>query len=302
MNYLVISDNDSFSDSISSKIKQLEKSAKIITIFFKKSEVKKFTKKIEELTLCIIYSENESSFSEQSKLRIANACGYAIAKDILVITNLKFLEDISLFSSENFRYFSTDNQIFDFIKQQYDHINITNEKRIAKKRLLEKGIPFTSDCFATYIAKNKTEICDLFISAGIDINSRDESGTSMLNVAVRNDNEDFVKQFLSLGADINSVSEDRGYTPVMDAVWRGNLEITKLLVKKGAELNTINKEGQTNLVLAVGADKNDICKVLVEHGADPDIKDQMGMSAYGYATLFRKEKLIEILKPYHKEN
>lgn len=302
MNYLVISDNDSFSDSISSKIKQLEKSAKIIQIFFKKSEVKKITKKIEELTLCIIYSENESSFSEQSKLRIANACGYAIAKDILVITNLKFLEDISLFSSENFRYFSTDNQIFDFIKQQYDHINITNEKRIAKKRLLEKGIPFTSDCFATYIAKNKTEICDLFISAGIDINSRDESGTSMLNVAVRNDNEDFVKQFLSLGADINSVSEDRGYTPVMDAVWRGNLEITKLLVKKGAELNTINKEGQTNLVLAVGADKNDICKVLVEHGADPDIKDQMGMSAYGYATLFRKEKLIEILKPYHKEN
>lgn len=302
MNYLVISDNDSFSDSISSKIKQLEKSAKIIQVFFKKSEVKKFTKKIEELTLCIIYSENESSFSEQSKLRIANACGYAIAKDILVITNLKFLEDISLFSSENFRYFSTDNQIFDFIKQQYDHINITNEKRIAKKRLLEKGIPFTSDCFATYIAKNKTEICDLFISAGIDINSRDESGTSMLNVAVRNDNEDFVKQFLSLGADINSVSEDRGYTPVMDAVWRGNLEITKLLVKKGAELNTINKEGQTNLVLAVGADKNDICKVLVEHGADPDIKDQMGMSAYGYATLFRKEKLIEILKPYHKEN
>ena len=302
MNYLVISDNDSFSDSISSKIKQLEKSAKIIQVFFKKSEVKKFTKKIEELTLCIIYSENESSFSEQSKLRIANACGYAIAKDILVITNLKFLENISLFSSENFRYFSTDNQIFDFIKQQYDHINITNEKRIAKKRLLEKGIPFTSDCFATYIAKNKTEICDLFISAGIDINSRDESGTSMLNVAVRNDNEDFVKQFLSLGADINSVSEDRGYTPVMDAVWRGNLEITKLLVKKGAELNTINKEGQTNLVLAVGADKNDICKVLVEHGADPDIKDQMGMSAYGYATLFRKEKLIEILKPYHKEN
>ena len=182
MNYLVISDNDSFSDSISSKIKQLEKSAKIIQIFFKKSEVKKFTKKIEELTLCIIYSENESSFSEQSKLRIANACGYAIAKDILVITNLKFLEDISLFSSENFRYFSTDNQIFDFIKQQYDHINITNEKRIAKKRLLEKGIPFTSDCFATYIAKNKTEICDLFISAGIDINSRDESGTSMLKL------------------------------------------------------------------------------------------------------------------------
>ena len=173
-------------------------------------------------------------------------------------------------------------------------------KRSSKKKLLEKGIPFTPDCFGTYIAKDKTDICNLFISGGIDINSRDENGTPMINIAVRNDNEELVKKFIKLGADINAVSEDRGYTPVMDAVWRGNLELTKLFIKEGAELNTINKEGQTNLVLAVGANKTKIIEALAKAGADPDIKDQMGMSAYGYASLFKKEEILSILEPYHK--
>ena len=123
----------------------------------------------------------------------------------------------------------------------------------------------------------------------------------MLNVAVRNDNEELTKMILDCGADINAVSKDRGYTAVMDAVWKGNKDITKLLISRGAELNTISKEGQSNLVLAVGADKVDICKILVENGADPDIKDQMGMSAYNYACLFKKDKILEIIKPFHKE-
>ena len=168
------------------------------------------------------------------------------------------------------------------------------------RRDLDKGIPFTPDCFALYITKNKPEIFNLFISAGIDVNARDETGTPMLNIAVRNDNLSFAKKIIELGADINAVSEDRGYTAVMDAVWRGNIELTKLLISKKADLNTISKEGQNNLVLAVGADRDKIVKLLAENGADPDVKDMMGMSAYGYATLFKKEAIVEILKPYHK--
>ena len=32
-----------------------------------------------------------------------------------------------------------------------------------------------------------------------------------------------------------------------------------------------------------------------------NVKDMMGMSAYNYATLFKKQRLVDILKPYHKE-
>ena len=191
--------------------------------------------------------------------------------------------------------------IADLLNSTGKQITENAKKRIAKNKLLDRGIPFTSDCFATYIAKNKMEIFNEFLEAGMEVNCRDDLGTPMLNIACRNDNFEFVEVLLGLGAELNAISEDRGYTAVMDAVWRGNEKITKYLIDKGAELNTINKEGQTNLVLAVGANRENIVKLLAENGADPDVKDMMGMSAYNYATLFKKQKLVDILKPYHKE-
>ena len=107
--------------------------------------------------------------------------------------------------------------------------------------------------------------------------------------------------FLELGVNIAAVSDDRGYTAVMDAVWRGNEKITKFLIENGADLNTISKEGQSNLVLAVGAGRENIVKLLAENGSDCDVKDMMGMSAYNYAVLFKKTRIVDILKPFHKE-
>ena len=172
--------------------------------------------------------------------------------------------------------------------------------RLSKQKLLDRGIPYTSDCFGTYIAKNKPDVVHEFLAAGMSINARDDLGTPMLNIACRNDNFEFVQMILDLGAELDAVSEDRGYTAVMDAVWRGNEKITKFLISKGANLNTINKEGQNNLILAVGANRESLVKLLAENGADPDVKDMMGMSAYNYAVLFKKQKLVEILTPYHK--
>ena len=87
----------------------------------------------------------------------------------------------------------------------------------------------------------------------------------------------------------------------MDAVWKSNEEIIKILVENGASLKFISKEGQSILVLAVGIGKESICKILAKNGADPDIKDSMGMSAYEYAVLFHREEIINALKPFHKE-
>ena len=51
----------------------------------------------------------------------------------------------------------------------------------------------------------------------------------MLNIAARNDKVELIHWLIDKGADINAVSEDRGYTAIMDAVWRGDKEITELL-------------------------------------------------------------------------
>ena len=300
MTFLLISQNDIFSKVITSSITEIEKNAKIHTSDFSLCKIRKTIKQFEKLSLILIFKEDNVNITSEELSTLSSITGFAVAKDILVLTNIKELYNLSFLQKDSIVYLKTKNEFINYIKQKYESISLNDTKRSSKKKLLEKGIPFTPDCFGTYIAKDKTDICNLFISGGIDINSRDENGTPMINIAVRNDNEELVKKFIKLGADINAVSEDRGYTPVMDAVWRGNLELTKLFIKEGAELNTINKEGQTNLVLAVGANKTKIIEALAKAGADPDIIDQMGMSAYGYASLFKKEEILSILEPYHK--
>ncbi|MBO4639863.1 MAG: ankyrin repeat domain-containing protein [Treponema sp.] len=301
MNFLLMSNDVVFISKMIEEIKTNESTAVILTTDFQEENLINIRSSLDKLSLCVIYSSPSAFKKVEETTLLASVVGYLFASNTPVITNDRELAYHTLFTNDGVQFLNGESKIISYLRKQYQQIINKDNKRMAQKELFTKGIPFTPDCFAQYMSKNKTEICNLFLEAEIDPNSRDDFGTPLLNIAVRNDNEDFVKKLLDAGAEINASSDDRGYTAVMDAVWRGNYEITKLLIERGAELNTISKEGQSNLVLAVGADRTQICKILAENGADPDIKDQMGMSAYGYATLFKKTELIEILKPYHHE-
>ncbi len=188
-----------------------------------------------------------------------------------------------------------------FIKESSSEILQEQLEEDSYNYLFENGYPFDGENFARHIAKWNKEICRRYVDAGMDVNTTDSDGTPMLNIAARSDNLEAVKWLVSCGVRLDSVSKDRGYTAIMDAVWRGNAEMTEFFIGQGAELDTISKDGQTMLILAVGADKTEIVKMLAENGANPDIKDGMGMSAYGYAKLFKKTEILSILEKYHKE-
>ena len=206
--------------------------------------------------------------------------------------SMNFFKNVFLFKGERALVKALENQL-DAIKEE-------EKSRQAFSNLFNEGIPYTADCFAYHIAKNNIKICQDFVDAGISINARTEEGTPMLNIAIRAEQNECVNWILSQNVDIDAVSDDRGYSAVMDAVWKNNYELTKLLIERGANLNFISRDGQSVLVLAVGAGKYDICKLLAESGADPDIKDQMNMSAYEYAKLFGRKDIVEFLEKYHK--
>ena len=206
--------------------------------------------------------------------------------------SMNFFKNVFLFKGERALVKALENQL-DAIKEE-------EKSRQAFSNLFNEGFPYTADCFAYHIAKNNIKICQDFVDAGISINARTEEGTPMLNIAIRAEQNECVNWILSQNVDIDAVSDDRGYSAVMDAVWKNNYELTKLLIERGANLNFISRDGQSVLVLAVGAGKYDICKLLAESGADPDIKDQMNMSAYEYAKLFGRKDIVEVLEKYHK--
>lgn len=301
MKWLLISDTTDSLDELGSVLKENDQDYQVLNPGFSIENLQKLKSDFKEAASCFIYTKDNKDFDSRTAFIAGTVAGILCAEKVQVYTNFDFVYENSVYKDDLVFKFDTVKEAAAYTKKHFDDFAQKARKRIAINKLLDRGIPFTADCCATYIAKNKEEIFEDFIAAGIDVNSRDDLGTPLLNIAIRNDNEPFAEKLIALGADINAASTDRGYTAVMDAVWRGNEKLTEYLIKKGADLNTISKEGQSNLVLAVGADRVKICKLLVENGSDPDVKDSMGMSAYQYATLFKKEKIAEILKPFHKE-
>lgn len=231
--------------------------------------------------------------------KISCLAGFFAGQGVKICTTDKnpggFLLDSGLIQS-----FESENDLISFISESSAQILQEQQEEDSYNYLFENGYPFDGDNFAHYIEKWNEKICRCYVDAGMDVNISDSEGTPMLNIAARADNIEAARWLVSCGASLDSVSKDRGYTAIMDAVWRGNAEMTKFFIEKGAELDTISKDGQTMLVLAVGADKTEIVKMLAENGADPDIKDGMGMSAYDYANLFKKTEILSILEKYRK--
>ena len=301
MKWLLISDSNDNFDELGSVLQEKDKDYEFLAPGQSIENLQKLKKDFKEVAACFIYVSDGKDFIGAQAFVAGTIAGILCEDKVEVFTNSDFVYKNSLYKDEFVKKINTIKEACEYTKNNFEDFAKAAKKRIAINKLLDRGIPFTADCCATYIAKDKEEIFEDFIAAGIDVNSRDDLGTPLLNIAIRNDNEPFAERLINLGADINASSQDRGYTAVMDAVWRGNEKLTEYLIKKGADLNTISKEGQSNLVLAVGADRVNICKLLVENGSDPDVKDSMGMSAYQYATLFKKEKIAEILRPFHKE-
>lgn len=301
MNWLILTNDKNTAKQFEDIILLREKTANISLFSLQKKDTKKWSLQLNDISNVIIAGDESEIEKTEISGPLMALSGYCIAEKITLFTNLKSIDNLSIGAKDQVYFFKSTQKIIDELNSNYIYLSDAYKKRVASKSLFDEGIPFTPTCFAEYITEGKFEICRQFLSAGMDINVRDKDGTPMINIAVRTDNEEIVSWLIDNGADINTASEDRGYTPLMDAIWRGNYDVAKCLIKQGADVNTISKEGQTNLILAVGASKADLVELLANNKADPDIKDQMGMSAYGYAKLFKKDDIVKILEPFHKE-
>lgn len=58
----------------------------------------------------------------------------------------------------------------------------------------------------------------------------------------------------------------------------GGLEVARLLINAGAEINRKCEHGRTALQMAAAWGHLDVVQLLIEHGADPTIRDDQGMT------------------------
>jgi hypothetical protein len=94
----------------------------------------------------------------------------------------------------------------------------------------------------------------------------------ILLLAMEKQRFDLAKQFIEAGADVNyrytlTKRYADGMTPLLYASKWGNLEIVKLLVEKGANINIQAVNGDTALSLARKSNNEKILNYLIEQGA-----------------------------------
>merc|ERR1712203_608826 len=117
---------------------------------------------------------------------------------------------------------------------------------------------------------------------------------SSLHYAVYQGNEEFVKLILSKGADVNSIS-GQGYTPLHMAVINGHDALVPILIKGGADLDTADEESLTPLHMAARDGQGEIALMLVKAGANLHATNQEGKTPELLADFVNEQPMKEFL-------
>ncbi len=117
-----------------------------------------------------------------------------------------------------------------------------------------------------------------------DLNSNISDGLTLLHIASAFGQEQLVAYLLDRNARVNVNAENQSReTPLHLATLYIDDEtaarIVDRLIANGAELNAPQKGGQTALHHAVARGSKAIVETLIQAGADPMLKDEMGRSA-----------------------
>jgi ankyrin repeat protein len=125
------------------------------------------------------------------------------------------------------------------------------------------------------------------------VNCRNESGFTPLIIAGYKGQIEVVKLLLKHKADVNAKSGEG--TVLMGACFKGNVELAELLMKHHADVNSANDLGTTPLMYAILGQKIELIKLLLENGAVKDVKERSGKTALDYAIQSGNKEIIDLV-------
>ncbi|PZD70711.1 hypothetical protein C1752_10226 [Acaryochloris thomasi RCC1774] len=123
--------------------------------------------------------------------------------------------------------------------------------------------------------------CDIAIRSPESFASKSASTKPALIEATLAGDVGEVRSHLQSNADPNTTHNTN--TALTYAARDGYTEIAQLLIDAGAEVNWIDREGVTPLILASLKGHTKIAQLLLHHGADKTVIDQWNRTALDYA-------------------
>lgn len=145
----------------------------------------------------------------------------------------------------------------------------------------------------------ETEVVKLLLKNGADPELRNPySGESVLHSTARTANVEVMRILLSKNINVN-VKDNSGTTPLLVAAsssseLKSKVEIIRALIDKGADVNATNNSGRTALMSSISSAET--INILIEHGANVNARDADEWTALEIALLQGCPDIIEILE------
>ena len=169
------------------------------------------------------------------------------------------------------------------------------------KSLIQRGFdPNTPDPkgqFGLYLALREPslKVAKLLIETPkLKIDARNPVDESPLMMAALKGHTELVQLLIDKGADVNKT----GWAPLHYAASFGHLQIMQMLLDAHAYIDAESPNGSTPLMMAAQYGTASAVKLLLEGGADPLVKNQLGLTAIDFAQNVQRPESVEIIAAF----
>lgn len=165
-------------------------------------------------------------------------------------------------------------------------------------RLIQRGIDINTvdrqgnSLVIQSVQRDLPELFDFLLQRRARINVRNKNGESALSIAAYQGRATYVQRLVEAGAEVNFF----GWTPLSYAAYNGHTAIVEYLIKHGAEVDGTTENGSTALFFAARFGHIDTVRTLLAHQADPTIVNDKEETAVDWALKGRHTNIEDLLR------
>jgi ankyrin repeat protein len=137
------------------------------------------------------------------------------------------------------------------------------------------------------VMQQNVSLTTLLLQAGADVESRCNLGVTALSYAAKINDIAIAELLIRHGADVNATETQNKCPMLISAAWRGHLDMVKLLIKSGCNIQCRTASGSTALHEATLKTQKEIISELVRAGLSVNTKDGNGSTALYLTSQYR---------------
>ena len=140
--------------------------------------------------------------------------------------------------------------------------------------------------------RDNMDLFEYLLKRRARVNTRNRNGETALSLAAFHGKLAFVRRLVEAGADVNLYS----WPPLIYAAFKGHAEVAEYLLGKGAEVNATTTNGSTALLFASRFGHLEVVEVLLKHHADPNLANDRGATAIDWALKTENTDIADLLR------